>query len=656
MCGITGIAFKNPVKPVNKNILQRMTDILHHRGPDGEGFYVGPGIGLGFRRLSIIDLKTGNQPLTNERKTIYLVCNGEIYNYKELRIALMDKGHTFRTESDSEVIVHLYEEYGIDCVKKLRGMFAFALWDEPENRLILARDRLGIKPLYYAVANDGTLYFASEQKSILLADAVERSINVRSLTDILTFGFILSPGTMFKAIHSLPPGNTLMFRHGKLTKKQYWDLAFPGNGHGGMTSESSWIETLHDKLNEVVSIYMRSDVPVAAWLSPGIDSSSVVSLMNNRFPGPVQAFSLGFKDHASFDELTEKKTLDQFEAYHVSNQHVWVADSDFELYPRSLWHCEDPVVSGIPIARLALAEATGSRYKVVMTGEGSDELFGGYPWYAFNSLFRPFSVLPEKFRRAILETTGIMKRKPWLSSVVLAPHRMNVHRYASLLGLTDDVFGRMTDLLSPQWQAIVSERSGSVYESDLTDVEAFHQWHPFEQLQYIETKTRLESYIVKGLDKIAMAHSVEARVPFLDHELVELCARIPPSLKNRKFNEKYILRKAMARHLPPEINKRKKRGLKTPTRFWLKNKLPETIRYFLAGSRIKDKGYFNPEKVKTLLAAHQQGKKDFSKELTTVLSIQIWDELFLNGCRPGKEKRLIPFGLSNPKGIVDGCM
>lgn len=631
MCGISGFAHKDPLQPIDVQMLRQMTDIIRHRGPDGKGFYEGPGAGLGFRRLSIIDLETGNQPLTNENGTLRLICNGEIYNYLELRKKLVQKGHFFRTRTDTEVIVHLYEEYGTDCLSHLRGMFAFALWDNDRQQLFLARDRLGIKPLHYAVTKNKTLYFASEQKSILIAGRICRDVNAQALEDLFTFGFILCPKTLFQNIHVVAPGHYLVYKHGEISINQYWDLSFPQRHQRQKYSENDWAEKLCEKLKEVVSMHMRSDVPVGAWLSAGIDSSAVVSLMKNLTDVPVHTFSLAFADHPAYDEVTCQKTLDQFPGYHLPNERVAVTQKHFDLLSKGLWHLEDPTSSANHITRMLLAKASARRYKVMLTGEGADEIFGGYPWYLFNKLCRPLAVLPESLRRLMLEVTGTVKKRPWSSSVFQAPHKMDLNRYAQLLGSFghDNIIGHV---FSDQWRTAISDKPNNY--SNLAKSDQFNHWHDFEKLQYMETKTRLSDYIVRGLDRGSMAYSLEARVPFLDHELVELCAQIPPSLKMKRLKEKYIFRKAMASHLPPEIANRKKRGLLAPSVPWLRENMPEYIKYFFSEPQLRKKGYFNPSFVRQLLNQHRAGKNNFSRALMVILNMQVWDELFIQGCKP----------------------
>ena len=530
-----------------------------------------------------------------------------------------------------EVIAHLYEEYGVDCLNHLRGMFAFALWDKKKKQLFLARDRLGIKPLHYAIGKDKTLYFGSEQKTILIADTIEREINTQALYDLFTFGFTLTPRTLFRHIHRIPPGHYVLYKQGHISIKRYWDLSFPEKHQRKQLSEEAWTEELLERLKEVVKIHMRSDVPVGAWLSAGIDSSAVVALMKSVTNAPTHTFSLAFEDQPSYDEVTNQKTLDQFPGFKIPNERVVVKQEHFDLFKKTLWHIEDPTTSGVHMVRLLLSEATSRKFKVVLTGEGADEIFGGYPWYRFDKFCRPFAVLPKPIRQLMLLGPVIPKWKPWSSSVFLAPRPMNLRRYAALLGS----FGKenmMSYLFSDHLrEKALTSRDGYL---NLTAFPEFRHWHNFEKIQYMETKTRLVDYIVRDLDRTSMAHSIEARVPFLDHELVEFCTRIPPSLKMKYLKEKYIFRKAVNNHLPPEIVHRKKRGLVAPSSPWLRDKLSAFMQEMFSEEQLRKKGYFNPSFVKQLLDKHRAKKGNYTRALMAILSVQVWDELFIKGCKP----------------------
>ena len=629
MCGIAGIALKEGTRPVDVALLQAMTDRLRHRGPDAEGAFVAAGIGLGSRRLSIIDLETGDQPIANEDGSLVVVCNGEIYNYVELRAELLAAGHEFRTQSDTEVIVHLYEEHGVGCVERLRGMFALALWDSSLRRLFLARDRLGIKPLYYAETARG-LTFASEQKAILEADGVPREFSPRGVNDLFTLGFVAAPATLFASVHQLLPATWLLFEDGSVSIHRYWDVKFPSRDEPApQIREEEWVEALREKLDEVVRLHLRSDVAVGAWLSGGLDSSAIVSLMLRQLGRPIHTASLSF-DSPGMDEIRTQRTLLDFPEYDLISRVYVCTARDFTRLPEAMWFSEDPTTSGIEVMRLLTAEASAHDVKVILTGEGADEVFGGYPWFQFDKLLRPLARLPLPVKRMLLLGSLFPKRFPRVSGMFLAGPEMNVDRYRTSVG-----WGRPAAthrMFSPDLRLRVANAQASGWELELP--EAFDRWHPFAQLQYYELNVRLPSFINHTLDRGSMARSVEARVPFLDHELVEFAARIPPSLKMKGLREKHILREAVADLLPREIADRKKRGLRAPTEAWLRGPLPEFAAELFSERSLRRKGYFDPAGVQELLKEHRSGRSDWTYDLLGVLALQLWDEIFVQGNRP----------------------
>jgi len=629
MCGIAGIALKEGTRPVDVALLQAMTDRLRHRGPDAEGTFSAPGIGLGSRRLSIIDLETGDQPIANEDGSLVVVCNGEIYNYVELRAELLAAGHEFRTQSDTEVIVHLYEEHGVGCVERLRGMFALALWDSSLRRLFLARDRLGIKPLYYAETARG-LTFASEQKAILEADGVPREFSPRGVNDLFTLGFVAAPATLFASVHQLLPATWLLFEDGSVSIHRYWDVKFPSRDEPApQIREEEWVEALREKLDEVVRLHLRSDVAVGAWLSGGLDSSAIVSLMLRQLGRPIHTASLSFNS-PGMDEIRTQRTLLDFPEYDLISRVYVCTARDFTRLPEAMWFSEDPTTSGIEVMRLLTAEASAHDVKVILTGEGADEVFGGYPWFQFDKLLRPLARLPLPVKRMLLLGSLFPKRFPRVSGMFLAGPEMNVDRYRTSVG-----WGRPAAthrMFSPDLRLRVANAQASGWELELP--EAFDRWHPFAQLQYYELNVRLPSFINHTLDRGSMARSVEARVPFLDHELVEFAARIPPSLKMKGLREKHILREAVADLLPREIADRKKRGLRAPTEAWLRGPLPEFAAELFSERSLRRKGYFDPAGVQELLKEHRSGRSDWTYDLLGVLALQLWDEIFVQGNRP----------------------
>ncbi len=599
---------------------------LQHRGPDGSGVHLAPGVGLGIRRLSIVDLETGDQPIANEDGSIVVVCNGEIYNAPELRAELLNRGHQFGTRSDVEPIVHLYEELGPECLGRLRGMFGLAIWDARRRRLMLARDRLGIKPLVYAVTAKG-LWFASESKAILAGAGIGREANVLAIDDLLTFSFVTGGRTFFSGIHRLQPAHYLLCGGGQTTVQRYWSL--PLDAEETAWSRDQWAEAVRAKLEETVRIHLRSDVQVGAWLSPGIDSSSVTSLAYRALGKPLPTFTLAFADPA-FDETRLRPTLDQYPGFDLPNERTLCDDSAFELYPKSIWHAEEPSADCSEITRMLLSRAASRRVKVVLTGEGSDELFCGYIWYLSEQITRPFSYLPLWLRRIMLLGPVVPAWKPYGARLLLAPRDMNRDRYAR----------HVSPLQSEQTSTLLSRdlRQRLARVADLEDWCVPPDWirshSPLALLRYCDATMRLPDMVVHTLDRGAMAYGVEARVPYLDHELVELCAGIPPGLKQRYLTEKYILRRALEGVVPAEIRGRRKCWPLLPFERWLRQPLPEFARALLSEASLRAKGYFDPSTVAALLDQHRAGRGRLGRLLMVVLGVQMWDELFVQGRAP----------------------
>lgn len=606
-------------------MLQRMADIMRYRGPDSDGFHLDEGIGLGVRRLSIIDTAGGDQPIANEDGSVVVVCNGEIYNYVELRERLEGSGHRFRTHSDVEVIVHLYEDDPDEFLHELRGMFGLALWDARRHRLLLARDRLGIKPLHYALAGDG-LVFGSELKTVLASGLVAPARDAVALKDLLTFGFVRAPRTMLAGVQRLLPGQWLRFAAGEMAKGFYWDASFPQRqDYDSRRTAAEWSDALREKLRESVRIHLRSDVPVGAWLSGGIDSSAVTALMRREMSDPIHTFTLAF-ENPDVDEVSGNRLLDDYPEYNLVGRRIECRRQHFELLPRAVWHREQPFGMGVDISRMLLAHATAQQLKVVLTGEGSDEVLGGYSWYRANKILAPFSALPAWIRGIGAQLLSATGRWPGAARILESPPGMNRRRFCALTGGPES--------LQLQRSLVAEELAQAMDATDTEDdlmqqPEAFHTWHPFAQLQYVDIKLRLANSVIPHLDLFSMAHSVEARVPFLDHSFVEFCALIPPSIKMRGWEEKAVLRRAMHGILPAEVCRRKKFGLSAPTRDWMAAALPEFAATTLSPKQLQDRGWFHPAAVMRLLTEHRSGGVDHSRLLMMILTTQLWDEMFL---------------------------
>jgi asparagine synthase (glutamine-hydrolysing) len=622
MCGICGVAYSDPRRITEPVTVARMVSSLAHRGPDGEGSALLAGAALGIRRLAIIDLETGGQPLASEDGAITLVCNGEIYNAPELRAELTGSGHRFRSRSDAEVVVHLYEDVGAGCVTRLRGMFSFALWDAPRRQLLLARDRFGIKPLVYAVRPEG-VWFASEAKAILAAGLAGGEADAAAIDDLFALAFVAGPRTLFANIKRLPPAHLAIYREGGLTVRRYW--AMPEVGERSRLTASGWAEAVRAKLDESVGLHLRSDVSVGAWLSPGIDSSAVTSLAMRRLGRDLPTFTLAFED-PQIDETRRFPTLNTYAGYETPNRLASCGADSFELLPRAIWHMEEPTAWGVEIARLVLARAAARAVKVVLTGEGSDELFGGYAHFRLEKVSRRLALLPLAVRRALLAPL-VPATRPMVRRLLLGPRGLPPERYAMLVGpLHAEERHR---LYTPELARRVAGARAAAVEATPAGEPGGRAW--FARLRQRDLDLRLPDLINHSLDRGTMAHGLEARVPFLDHELAELVARIPPDLVSGRGTEKPILREALRGIVPEEIRRRRKAGMGIPFEAWMAGPLPGFAEEALSERNLRDKGYFEPRAVRELLREQREGRRRLGAVLMAVLGVQLWDGIFLHG-------------------------
>lgn len=607
-----------------------MADAIRHRGPDSAGRHAEPGIGLGFRRLGIVDVERGDQPIASEDGAVVAVCNGEIYNAEELRASLRAHGHAFRSLSDAEVIVHLYEELGTDVAARLRGMFAFAIWDRGQRRLMLARDRLGIKPLHWTVVN-GDLFFGSEVKSILASGRLGVAMDPDALRELFTIGFVAAPRTLFRRVRRLEPAHFLLYREGAWSVHRYWQVDFPAAGSAPRLPARVWEEKLLERLEEAVRLHLRSDVAVGAWLSPGLDSSTVTALARRLTGRPLPAFTLAF-DGSDCDERAGRCTLADFPEQGVEGTEVTCRAGDLELFPRAVWHVEDPTTGGLEVPRMVLSEAASRAVKVVVTGEGADEVLGGYPWYAGERLLQPLSRLPTPWRRWIAARPSVASRWPGASRVLAGPSTLDRERYLRLIGAPDGAPHLRSLLVPDLLQSLSRVPPPEGPDGQLPRRAA--GWRHFNRLQYHDLTLRLPDLILHRVDRTSMAHSLEVRVPFLDHHLVEFCATIPPWLKLHWRREKYVLRRALQGLLPREIVWRKKRGLTAPVQRWFRGRLPEFAEELLSAPRLRAAGYFEPAAVAALRRRVGEGHRETARLLLGVLAVQVWHEVFCRGWRP----------------------
>ncbi len=625
MCGICGIYGYGADTIASERTLRNMLQVIRHRGPDDDGVYSNGPLALGMRRLSIIDLSGGKQPITNEDGSVVVVFNGEIYNYRELAAQLRQRGHTLATASDTEVIVHLYEDYGERCVEHLRGMFAFAIWDSARNRLLLARDRLGIKPLYYTQAG-GQLVFGSEIKAILQHPGVEARLDLDALGNFLSLKYVPSPQTLFSNIAALPPGFTLICDERGPVARPYWDVPFPAQ-RGRPRSEAEYTEELEELLRDAVRSHLVSDVPFGAFLSGGIDSSTIVALMSQFLDQPVKTFSVGFGEaNAEFSELPYARMVAL--GYHTDHHELIVGPQDFiDLAEKLIWHLDQPIADDAVLANYMVSRLAAQHVKMVLTGEGGDELFAGYARYAGERFSPIFRALPQPVRDLTLTMSG---RVPGLRRPKIALYALcqtdEVKRYASWFPL----FNRemKTGLLSAQLRRTL-DGSGpeQVFARQLTRTQA---GDPLSRMLYVDTKLWLPDDLLARGDKTSMAVSLEARVPLLDHKLVEFAAALPPNMKIRGMARKYLLKKVSKAWLPPQITERKKKGFPVPLAVWFRGEARAFVRDHLAPETIRRRGLFDPVFVQKMLDEHESGFANHGSLIWGLLGVELWHRVFID--------------------------
>ena len=638
MCGIAGAAWTTEGTPVPRQILERMTTALAHRGPDGSGCYLSaersPGTtaqaALGQRRLSIIDLAGGGQPLSNEDGTVWITFNGEIYNYVELQTQLVAQGHVFRTASDTEVIVHLYEQYGTECVQHLRGMFAFAIWNERTHELFFARDRLGKKPLLYR-NEPRRLLFASELKALLQVPGVPRELDPAALDDYLTYQYVPHPQCILKGFHKLPPAHWALWRNGELNVERYWR---PGYELGPLPPEEERHASarLRETLTEAVKLRLRSDVPLGAFLSGGIDSTIVAGLMQQESPQRIKTFSIGFPVK-QFDE----RHYARMAAEHLkTDHHEQVVDpSAVTLLPKLIWHYDEPFADSSAIPTMYLAEMTRKHVIVALSGDGGDELFAGYERYRAVQLGGWVDRLP-RFARQILGAS-LWQRLP--ASVQQRSRRRRLKRLLSGLGLP-----REQRYL--RWVSIFDdERRPTLYSPAFRDRLAAHRSEQFLLDAYLECPGRdfvtqttcadvltyLPCDILNKVDIATMAYGLEARCPFLDQHVVELSARLPLSQKLRGGIGKRILVETFQDLLPPAIQTRRKMGFGVPLDHWFRGELQPYLKSVLLDPSSLNRGIFEPRVVESLVHEHTAGQWDHSYRLWSLLVLELWQREWLDG-------------------------
>jgi len=611
---------------VSPALVKAMADTIAHRGPDDEGYYVSGPVGLGFRRLSIIDLQTGHQPLSNEDDTVWIVFNGEIYNYQELRDLLLSKGHVFKTRTDTEVIVHLYEEFGPKCLEKLQGMYGLAIWDTKARSLFLARDRVGIKPLYYCLTGK-SLVFGSEIKAILADPSVKREIAPELIDRFLTFLYMPGEETLLAGIKKLAPGHYLLIKDGKAEVRQYWDLdlAEPSRKISLADAEAE----LQSLLAKTVELHMIADVPVGVLLSGGVDSTAVLSLAVNGTDKKISTFTVGFSGGEVADERPYAKLA--AERYGTQHYDMTITAKDFAAFiPQYVWHMEEPVCEPPAIAMYYVSKLARNHVKVLLSGEGGDEAFAGY------SNYRNLVWL-ERLKQGIPSLNRTFARG--LSFANSLFHSPRVAKYAPLL---NDRFPEYYYSCTSNPYRYSGNRLGETYSTGFASgIDREHSLEPVRRLQakvrsrnmldamlYIDTKTWLPDELLIKADKMTMANSVELRVPLLDHKVLEFATSLPSNYKLNGFKTKYILKKAMAQKIPVEIRDRKKTGFPVPYESWLRNDLKDVVWGVLTDRKTIDRGYFGKNAIEGLLRANASGA-NYSKEIFSLLNLEIWQRTFL---------------------------
>ncbi|MBI4687017.1 MAG: asparagine synthase (glutamine-hydrolyzing) [Nitrospirae bacterium] len=620
MCGIAGIIDISSTP--ERSLIERMCRVMKHRGPDGEGYYTDNNAALGHRRLSIIDLEGGKQPMSNEDGTIWITFNGEIYNFSEIKDELSRKGHRFKTRSDTETIIHAYEEYGEECVKKFRGMFAFGLWDSKRKILFIARDRLGKKPLYY-YNDDKKIIFASELKAVLQDRSINREFDRAALVDYLTYNYIPFPETIFKDIYKLPPGHYMTVdveSDLSLTIKQYWDIQYNPDYS---VSEDEWAERLREKLKEAVKIRLISDVPLGAFLSGGIDSSAVVSLMSMVQGSRVKTFSIGFKEE-EFSELRyAREVADKFGTEHIE---MIVEPDAIEMLPALSWEFDEPFADSSAIPTYYVSKMAREHVTVILSGDGGDETFAGYRRYQWARDMQRHDWMPACLKKMLFGFPASVlpegvKGKGMLEHLSKDPFE----RFAGLNTFSDKHY--LKSLLHRDVLAGVQQNSNGKLP-DYTYLRKFYDGcnskDYLTRIQYTDTKTYLAEDILTKVDRASMLCSLETRAPLLDHEVVELVASVPASLKIKDGETKYILKKAMTSILPDSILYRKKMGFGVPLVHWFKNDLTGYARETLLSKGAKERGIFNPDYIEGMLNSHQKTGRDLSARIWALLFFEHW--------------------------------
>jgi asparagine synthase (glutamine-hydrolysing) len=622
MCGICGIFEYERRTDIVGDTVHKMNQTMIHRGPDDGGVFVGPGIGLGHRRLSIIDLAGGHQPMSNEDGTVWVLLNGEIYNYPELRVELLQRGHTFATKSDTEAIVHLYEDHAEGCFAKLRGMFSIAIWDSRNRKLVLARDRVGKKPLFYA-ADDKRILFGSELKALLAGDSLSREIDRNALSDYFSFGYIPAPKTIYRAVRKVMPGHYLVASASGVRETQYWDLSF---GKVESRSVTEWGEMLRHELSEATRVRLMSDVPLGAFLSGGIDSSSVVAMMSRLMERPVTTCSIGFQEKKYNESEYAQQVSKLFSTEHYEET---VSPNAVEIVDKLAWHYDEPFADSSAIPTYYVSKIARSHVTVALGGDGGDESFAGYRRYKLDHYEnRLRSVVPAAMRRNVFGPLG-----RWYPALAWAPRVFRgKSTFQSLSRTPLEGYFNSISYFRPgdKSQLFTADFQGQLAGYD--SIEVFRHYYDrantddlLSKIQYIDIKTYLTDDILTKVDRASMAVSLEVRAPMLDHKFLELAAAIPSSLKLHNGTGKYILKKALEPVLPNNILYRQKQGFAVPLDLWFRRELKEMAHHVILET---EDGILNNRFLRKIWDQHQRGTYDRSALLWSTLMFRKWQQTF----------------------------
>ncbi len=610
-----------------------MRDVLHHRGPDEAGIFIEKNVGLGHRRLSIVDLKCGQQPMFNQDRSCVIVYNGEVYNHTDYRRELIEKGYEYKTHCDTETILHLYEEYGKNCVEKLRGMFAFAIWDENKRELFIARDRLGIKPLYYVHDRDGNLFFASEMKAILAANAVKPELNYAALTDYLANRGTGGDETLFAGIKRLAAGHTLTWKDGEIRIEKFWDLQFEPKLNGQRRSEQDWTAEWFELFQKAVELRLMADVPLGMFLSGGIDSSAICAVTAKMIDAPLKTFSVAFAEREA-NELEYARLVAN--AYKTEHHEIIVSPEEFfGALPDLIWHEDEPIAFSSSVALNFVSRLAARHVKVVLTGEGSDESLAGYGRYAKTLLNLKYGAAYHKFTpQAAREfVAGKIENMPLDSKI---RHKLRKSFFSIEPNIENIYFDNFAvfpqTMQNEMFTEEAKERIGT-HTNPYAEMSRFFNSAEttslLDRMLYADTKTYLHELLMKQ-DQMSMAASIESRVPFLDHKLMEFSAQMPDELKLHGKTTKFVLREAMKGILPAEILTRKKMGFPVPIGKWFRNEYKYLIDEYVTGERALSRGIFNADFVRNIAARHQQGE-NHDERLWALLNFEMWQRRFLEG-------------------------